>query len=139
GGAAPAGGRARDMGRSLHAEPVQACPPSAGYRLRKFARRHKAAVTAAVLTAAVLVLGLAVSTALAVRATNAEGLATTRLRAEEKERRRALDAERVGKHRLYEAKLEEAMAQRWSRPARQRLQSLAAPPRAAAAPGGARP
>jgi serine/threonine protein kinase len=121
-----ASGLARDIERYLADESVQACPPSAGYRMRKFARRHKAAVTAAVLTAAVLVFGLAVSTALAVWAMNAEGLATTRLRAEEKERRRALEAERVGKHRLYEAKLEEAKAQRWSRQVGQRLKSLAA-------------
>jgi eukaryotic-like serine/threonine-protein kinase len=32
---------AADVQRCLHDEPVQACPPSAGYRLRKFARRHK--------------------------------------------------------------------------------------------------
>jgi serine/threonine protein kinase/WD40 repeat protein len=117
---------ARDLERYLADEPVLACPPSAGYRLRKFARRHKAAVTAAALTAAALVLGLVVSTALAVWALNAEGLANTRLRAEEKERRRALAAERVGKHRLYEAKLEQARAKRLSRQAGQRFDSLAA-------------
>ena len=33
---------ARDIERYLHDEPVQACPPSAAYRLRKFARRHRA-------------------------------------------------------------------------------------------------
>jgi tetratricopeptide (TPR) repeat protein/serine/threonine protein kinase len=36
-----ADGLARDIERYLHDEPVQACPPSAGYRLRKFARRNK--------------------------------------------------------------------------------------------------
>jgi tetratricopeptide (TPR) repeat protein/serine/threonine protein kinase len=36
---------ARDLQRYLADEPVQACPPSAGYRLRKFVRRHKAALT----------------------------------------------------------------------------------------------
>ena len=39
-----ANGLASDVRRSLDDEPVQACPPSAGYRLRKFARRHKAAI-----------------------------------------------------------------------------------------------
>ena len=34
---------ARDVERFLTDEPVEACPPSAGYRLRKFARRHRAA------------------------------------------------------------------------------------------------
>ena len=32
---------ARDIERYLHDEPVQACPPSTVYRLRKFARRNK--------------------------------------------------------------------------------------------------
>jgi serine/threonine protein kinase/tetratricopeptide (TPR) repeat protein len=32
---------ARDVDRYLANEPVQACPPSAGYRLRKFARRNR--------------------------------------------------------------------------------------------------
>src|SRR5262249_59861673 len=33
---------AEDLERFLHDEPVLACPPSAGYRLRKFARRNRA-------------------------------------------------------------------------------------------------
>jgi WD40 repeat protein len=32
---------AADVQRYLHVEPVQACPPSAGYRLRKFVRRNQ--------------------------------------------------------------------------------------------------
>src|SRR5438876_5914344 len=38
---------AADMQRYLSDEPVQACPPSAGYRLRKFVRRNRGAVLAA--------------------------------------------------------------------------------------------
>src|SRR5262249_3112327 len=41
-----ANGLAMDIHRYLADEPVQACPPSAGYRLRKFVRRNKGAVTA---------------------------------------------------------------------------------------------
>jgi len=37
-----ANGLARDLGRYLHDEPVEACPPSTGYRLRKFVRKHRA-------------------------------------------------------------------------------------------------
>jgi len=37
-----ANGLAMDLRRYLHDEPVQACPPSAGYRLRKFARKYRA-------------------------------------------------------------------------------------------------
>src|SRR5262245_21821292 len=38
---------ARDVRRYLSDEPVQACPPSAGYRVRKFVKRNKGAVLAA--------------------------------------------------------------------------------------------
>ena len=38
-----ANGLAADVERYLDDEPVEACPPSAGYRLRKFARRNKPA------------------------------------------------------------------------------------------------
>jgi WD40 repeat protein/serine/threonine protein kinase/Flp pilus assembly protein TadD len=57
-------GLARDVERYLHDEPVLACPPSAGYRFRKFARRYKSMlITAAVVTGALVltVLALAVS------------------------------------------------------------------------------
>jgi serine/threonine protein kinase/Flp pilus assembly protein TadD len=40
---------AADVRRYLADEPVQACPPSAAYRLRKFARRNKTALTMAAL------------------------------------------------------------------------------------------
>src|SRR5262249_25862843 len=42
-----ANGFAADVQRYLNDEPVLACPPSAGYRLRKFARRNKAALAIA--------------------------------------------------------------------------------------------
>jgi eukaryotic-like serine/threonine-protein kinase len=49
-----ANGLARDIERYLADEPVQACPPSPSYRLRKFARRNKGAmVTATVIALAV--------------------------------------------------------------------------------------
>jgi eukaryotic-like serine/threonine-protein kinase len=51
-----ANGFAADVQRYLADEPVLACPPSAGYRLRKFARRNKAGLaTATALGLAVLV------------------------------------------------------------------------------------
>jgi WD40 repeat protein len=40
-----ANGFAADIGRYLADEPVQACPPSAWYKFRKFARRHRAGLT----------------------------------------------------------------------------------------------
>jgi serine/threonine protein kinase/tetratricopeptide (TPR) repeat protein len=50
---------AADVQRYLADEPVLACPPSAGYRLRKFVRRNKGPVLAAGLVALALVGGIA--------------------------------------------------------------------------------
>jgi WD40 repeat protein len=55
---------AADVQRYLNDEPVLACPPSAMYRFRKFARRNKAVL------ATVSVVGLAVLLALGVSATS---------------------------------------------------------------------
>jgi WD40 repeat protein len=66
---------AADVQHYLDDEPVAACPPSAAYRLRKFARRHRVALVTSALVAAALVLGTAVSVWQAVRATRAEGTA----------------------------------------------------------------
>ncbi len=50
---------AEDVQRFLANEPVLACPPSAAYLLRKFVRRHRAALAAAsvLLTAALVAIG----------------------------------------------------------------------------------
>jgi non-specific serine/threonine protein kinase/serine/threonine-protein kinase len=50
-----ANGLARDVERHLHDEPVEACPPSATYRLRKLARKHRTAMVT--LTGFVAVIG----------------------------------------------------------------------------------
>ncbi len=85
-----ANGFARDVERYLADEPVQACPPSAAYRFRKFARRNKGALTMAAVITVALVVGSAISTWQAIRATRAEALAGTRLEAEEAARREAV-------------------------------------------------
>jgi serine/threonine protein kinase len=51
-----ANGFAMDVQRYLADEPVQACPPSAGYRLRKFARRHRVGLGMAAALTLVLLL-----------------------------------------------------------------------------------
>jgi serine/threonine protein kinase/tetratricopeptide (TPR) repeat protein len=66
-----ANGLARDVQRYLEDEPVEACPPSAGYRLRKLARKHRAALTTAAAVALLLLAGIAASTWQAVRAARA--------------------------------------------------------------------
>jgi serine/threonine protein kinase/tetratricopeptide (TPR) repeat protein len=53
-----ASGFAADVQHYLHDEPVQASPPSAGYRLRKFVRRNKGPVLAATTILLVLVGGI---------------------------------------------------------------------------------
>jgi eukaryotic-like serine/threonine-protein kinase len=72
-----ANGFASDIERYLGNEPVVACPPSATYRFRKFARRNKTALAAAILVAASLVIGTAVSIWQASAARRAERLAIT--------------------------------------------------------------
>ncbi len=47
---------ARDIQRYLRDEAVEACPPSAGYRFRKFAQRHKTRLVTAVTFAVVLLI-----------------------------------------------------------------------------------
>jgi tetratricopeptide (TPR) repeat protein len=91
-----ANGFAVDVQRYLADEPVQACPPSAWYRLRKLARRNKAALIAGTSIVLALILGIAISTWQAIRATEAEGLATDRL-VSERAAQAALDRAREEK------------------------------------------
>jgi len=67
-----ANGLAADLKRHLSNEPVVARPPSTAYRLQKMVRRNKLAFAAVAGVAAVLVLGVVVSTWQAIRATRAE-------------------------------------------------------------------
>jgi hypothetical protein len=53
-----ANGLARDVDRYLNDEAVEACPPSASYRLKKFVKRNKGQVIAAGLVLLVLVAGI---------------------------------------------------------------------------------
>jgi eukaryotic-like serine/threonine-protein kinase len=62
---------AADVQRYLSDEPVQACPPSAGYRLRKFARRHKRTVLAVTAIFLLLIAGIGGTTWGLVRAEHA--------------------------------------------------------------------
>jgi WD40 repeat protein len=67
---------AEDIERCLRHDAIQARPPSALYRLRKYARRHRAAVSTAAAIAAALIVGTAVATWQAVAATRARNEAT---------------------------------------------------------------
>src|SRR5207245_1107811 len=72
-----ANGFAADIQRYLNDEPVHACPPSAWYRFRKFARRNKGPVLAASLVVLVLVGGIIGTTWGMLRATAAEAVAVS--------------------------------------------------------------
>jgi tetratricopeptide (TPR) repeat protein len=63
---------ARDLERYLADESVEACPPSAGYRLRKLVGKHRAVLATAAMIAGLLVAAAAISAWQAVRATRAE-------------------------------------------------------------------
>src|SRR5262249_49076102 len=67
-----ANGLAMDVQRYLADEPVQACPPSAAYRLKKFVRRNKGPVIAASLIFVALIAGVLGTTVGLLRALDAE-------------------------------------------------------------------
>jgi serine/threonine protein kinase/WD40 repeat protein len=100
---ATANGLATDLQRYLANEPVAACPPTVGYRLRKFVTRNKVPVVAAALVAGALVSGIIGTTWGLIRAND----------------------------RLFMALLNQARAGRFSRQMGQRLDSLAALEKAA--------
>jgi tetratricopeptide (TPR) repeat protein len=112
-----ANGLARDLQRYLADEPVEACPPSAGYRLRKLLHRHRTGVLAVAAFAALLLAGVVVSTWQAVRATRAEARAWEAAdaerdarEAEASQRRRAEEAEALARDRLAEVTREKQRA-----------------------------
>ena len=75
---------AADIQRYLDDEPVEACPPSVGYRLRKYAKKHKGWLTTASIVIVMLVASTIVSAAFAVHSQQAEQEADReRQRAEE--------------------------------------------------------
>ena len=128
-----ASGLARDIQRYLSDEPVLACPPSAAYRLRKFARRNKAALATAGLISAALMLGTVASCYFALKAdTRAHEADDARIRATaaEKEAREdengAHQAERRARLREADALVGQAHGTRYSRRPGQRFEALTA-------------
>ena len=71
---------AADIRRFLDNEPVEAGPPSLGYRASKFARRHRAWVAASSLVAISLVLGATVSLLFAIGQARERAIAQDRQR-----------------------------------------------------------
>lgn len=84
-----ANGLARDIQRYLSDEPVEACPPTVGYKLRKAYRKNKAAVGVAAGFLVVLTVAAAVSTVLAIQATRSRRLAVAAQQRAEEEKQTA--------------------------------------------------
>jgi len=87
-----ANGVARDLERYLADEPVEACPPSAHYRLTKFAHKYKKALITVAAFAVILVAFAATSIVLAVRATSAEHEADRQVIASDAAKQHELEA-----------------------------------------------
>jgi serine/threonine protein kinase len=87
------GSFAEDIGRYLRREAILARPPSPAYRVKKFAQRNRAAVATALAVVAALLVGTAVATWQAVRATRAEAAALATAEAEKRATEDALARE----------------------------------------------
>jgi WD40 repeat protein len=121
---------ARDIERHLRHEAVEARPPSAAYRLRKFARRNRGALVTAVLFAAVIVVAIGVY----IRGIHAEhrrtsaALVIAEHRREEAQRAttRALAAEADANDKFVQSAISQALAGTSSTRAGRRFDSLKA-------------
>jgi WD40 repeat protein/tetratricopeptide (TPR) repeat protein len=105
---ATANGLVADVQRYLHDEPVEACPPSAAYRLRKFARKYRSVLVTAGAFVLLLAVAALASTWQAIRATLAETKARHTQETAQAERQQAVT-------NLYHARVEEAAALRRAR------------------------
>ncbi|HEY0436492.1 MAG TPA: serine/threonine-protein kinase, partial [Phenylobacterium sp.] len=133
-----ASGLVADIQRYLDDEPVQACPPSAGYRLRKFVRRNRGRVLAACLLALALVGGMIGTTWGMILANDAKADALKQaaqkadaLKGKEVALTAAQRSERDAKDKLWLSLYEQARVRRFSRQMGQRVDSLDALAKAA--------
>jgi serine/threonine protein kinase/tetratricopeptide (TPR) repeat protein len=72
-----ANGLARDVERYLADQPVEACPPSRMYRLRKAIRRNKAAMTTVAVISGILIAATTISVWAAIHASRSRAAAVT--------------------------------------------------------------
>jgi tetratricopeptide (TPR) repeat protein len=101
---------AADVQRYLNDEAVLACPPSAGYRLRKYVRRNRRVLAMVGVVAGSLITATAVSIWQAARATEAQHQAEADRKQAEEDRDRARTAEGTAKTNLERAKEAERRA-----------------------------
>jgi WD40 repeat protein/serine/threonine protein kinase len=107
-----ANGLAKDVERYLKDEPVEACPPTTGYKLRKFARKHQTLLATAAGFVALLLFGATASTWQAVRATKAETVALVNEQKANANAVRAQDKEQEANQQRNEAQQQRDLAQR---------------------------
>jgi WD40 repeat protein/serine/threonine protein kinase len=112
---------AADIQRYLSDEQVLACPPSAWYRFRKFARRNKRILATVGVIALALVLGMAISMWQAIRATDAERLARANYQTAEEQRQAARTQEGLAKEQRGIAVEHERIAKEQASLARRRF------------------
>ena len=93
---------ARDIERFLNQEPVDACPPSATYRFRKFVQRHRGQVIAASTVVLTLLVGIVGTSWGMLRAEYFRSEAVTALEEESKQKRRAEASENLTLENLRE-------------------------------------
>jgi len=115
---------ALDVQRYLADEPVQASPPSAAYRLRKFARRNKKIALASSAVLLSLVVGIIGTTWGMLRATEAEVDAVQAANQKQIALAVAQESERKKSEQLWESLVAQARAHRLSRRPGQRFESL---------------
>lgn len=85
---------AADVERYLNDDAVEACPPTLDYRLRKFVRRNRIAITTMALVLVSLLLGLAGTTWMAHTAKRNEGIANANAAEAKKQEALAVDVVR---------------------------------------------
>jgi WD40 repeat protein/serine/threonine protein kinase/tetratricopeptide (TPR) repeat protein len=117
-----ANGFARDIQRYLADEAVEACPPSAAYKLRKFARKHRRMLVTVCAFVLLLAAGAMFSTWQAIVARAARALAEERFGLAQQAETKARQAQEVAQTErqqavtnLYHARVEEAAALRRAR------------------------
>jgi WD40 repeat protein/serine/threonine protein kinase/tetratricopeptide (TPR) repeat protein len=117
-----ANGLARDIQRYLADEPVEACPPSAVYRLRKFTRKHWTGLATAGAFALLLAAAAVVSIWQAIQARQAQARAEEQFdlaQQSEAKAHQAQETAEVGRQQavtnLYHARVQEADALRRAR------------------------
>jgi serine/threonine protein kinase/WD40 repeat protein len=127
-----ANGLAMDLERYLADEPVLACPPSAGYRFRKFARRHKAAVITVLTVVASLLVAVVALTVSAMLIKGERDEKTVALNEKVTALAQAEKANEEAQRRLYRSLVAQARAIRRRRGIGQRFDCLAKVAEAAA-------